>query len=69
LVLLGDLALDLGLLNQSVLNQALISFEPERQRLGEHLVQQGLLSPSNLEQLLAEQARLRSRGLAALEVA
>jgi hypothetical protein len=32
-------------------------------------VQRGLLSPSNLEQLLAEQARLRARGLAALEVA
>jgi adsorption protein B len=69
LVLLGDLAVDLGLLNQAVLNQALISFEPERQRLGEHLVQRGLLSPSNLEQLLADQAQLRARGLAALEVA
>jgi adsorption protein B len=67
-VLLGDLALDLGLLNQAVLNQALISFEPEQQRLGDHLVQRGLLTPNNLEQLLAEQARLRARGLAALEV-
>jgi adsorption protein B len=68
LVLLGDLALDLGLLNQAVLNQALISFEPEQQRLGDHLVQRGLLTPNNLEQLLAEQAQLRARGLAALEM-
>ena len=67
LVLLGDLALDLGLLNQAVLNQALISFEPGEQRLGEHLLKLGLLNPASLEALLAEQARLQAQGLAVLD--
>ena len=69
LVLLGDLALDLGLLSQALLAQALISFEPEHCRLGEHLVQLGLLSQASLENRLEEQARERERGFAQLQPA
>lgn len=67
LVLLGDLVVELGLLSQAVINQALISYEPEQTRLGEHLLALGLLSAANLEVLLVEQQRQRRLGLAALE--
>jgi len=66
LILLGDLAVELGLLNQAVLSQALISFEPLQQRLGDHLVQLGLLTESNLQALLAEQQKQRRLGLEAV---
>jgi adsorption protein B len=67
LVLLGDLLVELGLLSQALMNQALISFEPDQTRLGEHLLALGLLSAANLEVLLAEQKRQRRLGLACLE--
>jgi adsorption protein B len=68
LILLGDLTVELGLLNQAVLSQALISFEPLQQRLGDHLVQMGLLSEANLQVLLAEQQKQRQLGLEAVRL-
>jgi len=44
----------------------LISFEPLQQRLGDHLVQLGLLTESNLQALLAEQQKQRRLGLEAV---
>ena len=68
LILLGDLTVELGLLNQAVLSQALISFEPLQQRLGDHLVQMGLLSEANLQVLLAEQQKQRRLGFKAVRL-
>jgi adsorption protein B len=68
LILLGDLAVEMGLLNQAVLSQALISFDPLQERLGDHLLQRGLLNQNSLETLLKEQQRQRQRGLAGLTI-
>ena len=68
LILLGDLAVEMGLLNQAVLSQALISFDPLQERLGDHLLQLGLLNQNSLETLLKEQQRQRQRGLAGLTI-
>ena len=62
LMLLGDLAVEMGLISQSVLSQALISFDPLYQKLGDHLVELDLLSVESLQGLLEEQKRQRLLG-------
>ncbi|KZR90120.1 bacteriophage N4 adsorption protein B [Synechococcus sp. MIT S9509] len=67
LLLLGDLAVEMGFISQSVLGQALISFDPLYQKLGNHLVELDLLSVDSLQILLEEQKRQRLLGLSILD--
>ena len=52
----------MGLISQSILSQALISFDPLYQKLGDHLVELDLLSVESLQGLLEEQKRQRLLG-------
>tara|TARA_B100001939_G_scaffold169894_1_gene146550 strand:+ start:48 stop:2213 length:2166 start_codon:yes stop_codon:yes gene_type:complete len=66
LVLLGDLAVEMGLINQAILSQALISFDPLQKQFGEHLVDLKILEDKALHALIKEQQRDRQVGLSRL---
>ncbi|AII49706.1 hypothetical protein KR52_11220 [Synechococcus sp. KORDI-52] len=66
LVLLGDLAVEKGLINQAILSQALISFEPLQKKLGEHLVDLNILQDEVVDALIVEQQLDRQVGLSML---
>ena len=67
LLLLGDLAVEKGFISQPILSQALINFQPSRQKLGEHLINLGLLNVSTLAFLLQEQEQERTKAFAFLD--
>ncbi|WP_371368823.1 cyclic di-3',5'-guanylate-activated glycosyltransferase NrfB [Pseudomonas sp. QL9] len=55
-VLFGDLLQVRGILPSALFNQALIDFDPERQSLGQHLMERGMIDRSVLDDALRRQA-------------
>ncbi|MDF3935743.1 cyclic di-3',5'-guanylate-activated glycosyltransferase NrfB [Pseudomonas citronellolis] len=55
-VLFGDMLQVRGILPSALLNQALIDFDPERQSLGQHLLQRGMIDQRVLDDALRQQA-------------
>lgn len=55
-VMLGTLLQVRGMVPTTLFNQALIDFDPERQSLGEHLIERGIITEAVLQQALDEQA-------------
>ncbi len=55
-VMLGTLLQVRGMVPTTLFNQALIDFDPERQSLGEHLIERGIITEAVLQQALNEQA-------------
>lgn len=55
-VLFGDLLQVRGILPSALFNQALIDFDPERQSLGQHLLERGMIDQAVLDDALRQQA-------------
>lgn len=55
-VLFGDLLQVRGILPSTLFNQALIDFDPERQSLGQHLLERGMIDEEVLADALQQQA-------------
>ena len=55
-VLFGDLLQVRGILPSALFNQALIDFDPERQSLGQHLLERGMIDQTVLDDALRQQA-------------
>jgi hypothetical protein len=55
-VLFGDRLQVRGILPSALFNQALIDFDPERQSLGQHLLERGMIDQTVLDDALRQQA-------------
>ncbi len=68
-VLLGDLLQEMGMLPPSLFAQAMFDFDPQKQSLGEYLVERGLISEEVLQQALDEQRQQQAEARQLLEAA
>lgn len=67
-ILLGDLIQEKGMLPSSLFAQAMIDFDPERDALGDFLVNRGLISSETLEEALVEQRNEQAQSMQLLGV-
>lgn len=56
-VMLGDLLQVRGIVSAALFNQALIDYDPEKQSLGQHLIERGIITPERLQEALQDQYR------------